>query len=77
MKTDKRLQLFHNNNGYISLENSSDWQISTSQGLRIPLIKGFVSIFQYNYDYNHRPSPDAKSKWDSKFMVLLGYEFGN
>lgn len=74
---NKRLQLFHSNNGYISLENSNDWQISTSQGLRIPLIKGFVSTFQYNYDYNHRPSPDAKSKWDSKFMVLLGYEFSN
>jgi putative salt-induced outer membrane protein YdiY len=74
---NKRLQLFHQNRGYISLEDADDWKIDTSQGVRIPLVKGFVSTFQYDYDYNHNPSPGAASKWDSKVMVLLGYEFSN
>jgi putative salt-induced outer membrane protein YdiY len=74
---NKRLQLFHSNNGYISFEDSNQWEINTSQGVRIPLIKGFVSTLQYDYDYNNKPSPEAASKWDSKFMFLLGYQFGN
>ncbi|MGA6925471.1 MAG: DUF481 domain-containing protein [Desulfosarcina sp.] len=73
---DKIVQLFHSNNGYISLENGNQWIINTRQGLRFPLIKGLVATFQYNYDYQNDPSPDATSKWDSKFMILLGYKFG-
>ena len=71
------VQLFHSSNGYISLEQGSDWLINTRQGLRFPLYKGFVTTFQYNYDYNNNPSPDAESKWDSQVLFLLGYQFGN
>lgn len=74
---NKFVQLFHSNNGYISLEDASSWLINTRQGLRFPLYKGFVTTLQYNYDYNNNPSPDAISKWDSKFMLLLGYQFNN
>lgn len=73
---NKIVQLFHANNGYISLENGNQWIINTRQGLRFPLVKGLVATFQYNYDYQNDPSPDATSKWDSKFMILLGYKFG-
>ena len=73
----KFVQLFHSNNGYISLDDASSWLINTRQGLRFPLYKGFVTTLQYNYDYNNNPSPSAISKWDSKFMLLLGYQFNN
>jgi putative salt-induced outer membrane protein YdiY len=71
------VQLFHSNNGYISLNQGGNWLINTRQGLRFPLYKGFVTTLQYNYDYNNNPSPDAESKWDSKFLLLLGYQFSN
>ena len=74
---NKFVQLFHSNNGYVSLEDASSWLINTRQGLRFPLYKGFVTTLQYNYDYNNNPSPGAISKWDSKFMLLLGYQFNN
>ena len=74
---NKLVQLFHSNNGYISLDDASSWLINTRQGLRFPLYKGLVTTLQYNYDYNNNPSPDAISKWDSKFMLLLGYQFSN
>ena len=69
------VQLFHSNNGYIRLDQGSNWLINTRQGLRFPLYKGFVTTLQYNYDYNNSPSPDSESKWDSKFLLLLGYQF--
>ena len=74
---NKSVQLFHSNNGYISLDDASSWLINTRQGLRFPLYRGFVTTIQYNYDYNNNPSPGAISKWDSKFMLLLGYQFNN
>jgi putative salt-induced outer membrane protein YdiY len=74
---DKFVQLFHDNNGYVSFEDADNWLINTRQGLRLPLYEGFLLTVQYNYDYNHQPSPDATSKWDSKFLLLIGYRFEN
>lgn len=74
---DKRVQLFHSNNGYINLEDSDKWLINTRQGLRFPIYKGLTTTLQYNYDYRNDPSPQAASKWDSSLMFLLGYQFGN
>ena len=74
---EKIVQLFHNSNGHTSLENSNNWLINTSQGLRFPIYKGLRFTFQYDYDYNNQPSPEATSKWDSKLLFLLGYQFEN
>ena len=74
---NQSVQLFHSNNGTVSLEEADNWQIKTRQGLRFPLYRGLTATFQYNYDYNNKPSPDALSKWDSRTLFLLGYEFRN
>jgi putative salt-induced outer membrane protein YdiY len=74
---DDRIQLFHDDFGTISLEDSDKWSINTRQGLRFPFYKRFFLTLQYNYDYDNRPSPAAKSKWDSKMLLLLGYQFEN
>jgi putative salt-induced outer membrane protein YdiY len=71
------VQLFHDDIGYISFEDTQKWSINTRQGLRFPLYKGFMLTLQYNYDYNNQPSPDATSKWDSKYLLLFGYRFEN
>ena len=74
---NKSIQLFHNQTGYISLENANNWRVETRQGVRFPLNKGFIATLQYSYDYDHDPSADAEENYDSKFMFLLGYEFKN
>jgi len=73
----KFVQLFYRQNGYVSLEDSENWLIETRQGLRFPIYKGFTATAQYNYDYENDPAPDAEEKWDSEFMILLGYHFEN
>ena len=74
---DRLFQLFHSDLATVGLENADKWQIKTRQGLRFHLYKGLTWTFQYNYDYNNDPSPDADSKWDSRLLFLLGYEFQN
>jgi putative salt-induced outer membrane protein YdiY len=74
---DKTFQLFHNQNGYIKADNSSNWIINTRQGVRFPIYKGLTTTFQYNYDYDNEPSEDADKKWGSRLMFLIGWEFEN
>jgi len=74
---DKFLQLFHNQTGVVSLDDSSDWFLKTRQGVRFPLYRGITGTLQYNYDYDHNPSPGAKENYDSKLMFLVGYQFKN
>ena len=74
---DSIFQLFHNQNGYMQVDETSNWLIKTRQGIRFPIYKGFTTTFQYDYDYDNQPSEDAEKKWDSKIMFLLGYEFKN
>ena len=73
----KFVQLFHRQNGYVSLEDSENWLIETRQGLRFPIYKGFTATVQYSYDYENDPAPDAEEKWDSEFMLLMGYQLEN
>jgi len=74
---DKTFQLFHNQNGYFKIANSSNWVIKTRQGIRFPIYKGLTTTFQYRYDYDNEPSEDADKKWDSRLMFLIGWEFEN
>lgn len=74
---DNLFQLFHSNFATIGIKDADNWQIRTRQGLRFYLYKGLTATFQYNYDYDNKPSPAAETKWDSKFLILLGYEFQN
>ena len=74
---DKLFQLFHSNLATLGFRNADNWRIRTRQGFRFFLYKGLTTTFQYNYDYNNNPSTDADTKWDSKILILLGYEFKN
>ena len=73
----KFMQLFHKQNGYVSLEDSNDWFLKTQTGVRFPLYKGLTATVQYNYDYDNQPSAAASEKWDSQFVFLLGYQFAD
>lgn len=73
----KFVQLFHRQTGWVKLSDTGKWLLKTRQGLRFPIYEGFTTTLQYNYDYNNEPSSDADEKWDSKLMLLLGWQFTN
>ena len=74
---EKFVQLFHNQTGYVSLEDANDWFLKTRTGFRFPIYKGFTATLQYNFDWDNAPSDDSKSEDDTKFLFLLGYQFEN
>jgi len=71
------VQLFHKQTGYVSLENSSDWFFKTRTGLRFPFYKGLTATLQFNYDWDNQPSTAAETEEDTKFLLLLGYQFAD
>ncbi len=73
----RRIQLFHRQLGWASLSDSEDWSFKSRQGLRFPIYKGFTTTLQYNYDYDNNPSDDSEEKWDSKLMMLFGWQLNN
>lgn len=69
-----RLVLFHQHEGYYSLQKSGDYYIRSQQGFRVPLISSLYVNFEYDYDYNSKPAPGTK-KYDALYILGLGYEY--
>jgi len=68
------LTLFHQHQGFPSLEKKSDYYITSQQGLRWTMLENFVSTLQYNWRYDNTPAPGFK-KSDKQILLTLGYAF--
>ena len=66
--------LFHQHQGFPSLEDSSDYYITSQQGVRLHMWENFISSFQVNWRYDNTPSPGFK-KSDYLYLLTLGYAF--
>jgi putative salt-induced outer membrane protein YdiY len=69
------LTLFHQHQGFPSLEKSSDYYITSQQGLRWTMLENFISTLQYNWRYDNTPAPGTK-KTDKQILLTIGYAFG-
>ena len=71
---DKFAQLFHNHEGLVSLENTSDVLIRSKTGVRIPIRDNWNATAQVNLDWDNVPAPGRK-KTDTKYILSLGYNW--
>ncbi len=69
-----KVTLFHFNEIYPSVENFSDYYITTDQGVILGLIQNWVTKIQLSWRYNNRPPPGIKAS-DTLFLFTLGYSF--
>jgi putative salt-induced outer membrane protein YdiY len=70
----KYVQVFHSQDGFLSLENLDEYIWQTRSGLRFPVTDNLYTSLQYNYDWNNKPA-DGKLRWDEKIMMTIGYSF--
>ncbi len=68
------LTVFHQHQGFPSVESRSDYYITSQQGLRWTMLENFISTLQYNWRYDNTPSSGNK-KSDKQFLLTLGYSF--
>ncbi len=66
--------LFHQHQGFPSLESTSDYYITSQQGIRLNMWENFISSFQVNWRYDNTPAPGTK-KSDFLYLLTLGYSF--
>lgn len=70
----KRLKLFHNQMGLMSVKDTENWLWQSRSGVMFPIVERFFGSFQYNYDWTNDPVP-GKEQDDSRIMFNLGYSF--
>jgi putative salt-induced outer membrane protein YdiY len=71
---DEKVTLYHFQEGFPSLQNTSDYYITADTGVRFKLIAGFVSGMQWTIRYNSQPAAGTKDT-DNLYLLTLGYAF--
>jgi putative salt-induced outer membrane protein YdiY len=66
------LQLFHQQEGTISMDSAGNVVLHTRTGVRAPLGGGINATLQYNYDWTRDPPPGSLSA-DRTLLFTLGY----
>jgi putative salt-induced outer membrane protein YdiY len=69
-----KIDFFHFQEGYFSLEDVEDMNLITEQGLRFMVLEDFYTALQVNVAYDNMPSPGFKST-DTAVIFGLGYNF--
>ena len=73
---EKKVEFFHNHQGFQNLEDVDGLEINSKTGLRFPLMERLKLSTQINIDWDNQPAPGARSE-DIKYLLSLGYSFGN
>jgi putative salt-induced outer membrane protein YdiY len=71
---DDRMTLYHYNEIFPSLQNSSDFFLTMDNGVRFKIWNGFASGFQVTTRYNNNPARGTGDT-DNLFLATLGYNF--
>ena len=70
----KKVVLFHYHEGYPGLERAEDLYITTEQGVRFTIWKGFIAAFQVNWRWDNTPTPGF-NRSDTLYLFSLGFAF--
>ncbi len=69
-----RFELFHDQKGFASLQDSENISLRSRTGVRIPLGSSLSANAQINFDYEGDPGP-IRDKTDLQVLLGLGYDF--
>jgi hypothetical protein len=67
-------ELFHDQEGFWNLEDTSQMTLRSRSGIRMPLRGGLTASLQLNLDWEPEPSPGRRST-DTSWLLGLGYEW--
>ena len=66
--------LFHQHQGFPSFESTSDFYVTSQQGIRLNIWENFISSLQVNWRFDNTPAAGSK-KSDFLYLLSLGYSF--
>jgi len=71
---NRKVELFHRQDGFWDLRHTENVTLNTSSGLRIPLESGMTANAQLNLNWERTPPPGVKAV-DTTWLLGLGYEW--
>ncbi len=71
---DGKVTIFHNHEGFPSLEHGKDIYIITHQGVRLTIWNGFFAAFSVQWRWDNTPAP-GRRRSDTLYLASLGYAF--
>jgi putative salt-induced outer membrane protein YdiY len=71
----RRLQLFHQHDGYFGLAGDDNWFVRTRSGGRFNLTSGIIMTGELALNFDRRP-PVGQDHLDRTFAITLGYQLG-
>jgi putative salt-induced outer membrane protein YdiY len=70
----ERLELFHDQQGFMNLNDPQDITLRTKTGVRLPIGSRLSANAQLKFDYEGDAGP-GRSKDDAQILLGLGYQF--
>ncbi|MFZ1910495.1 MAG: DUF481 domain-containing protein [Burkholderiales bacterium] len=70
----RKVELFHNQEGFWNLRHTEQVTLHSSTGLRVPLSSGMTANAQLDVDWERTPPPGVKAV-DTTWLLGLGYEW--
>lgn len=69
---DRRAELFHDQDGFLSISDPDFLTIRSKTGVRLPIAGGITASAQVNADWERTPAPGRKAT-DTTLLLGLGY----
>jgi putative salt-induced outer membrane protein YdiY len=71
----KRLEFFHQNDGYFGLDSDENWFMRTRSGLRVTVASGIIVTGELGVNYDRQATPRA-NRIERTFAITMGYQRG-
>jgi len=71
----KRLQFFHQHDGYFGLANDESWFVRTRSGLRVNVASGIIMTGELGVNYDRQATP-RRNRIERTFAITMGYQRG-
>lgn len=68
----RNIELFHEQDGYWNLRDTSSISLRSKTGLRVPLVERMNAVAQFNLDWESRPAPGLKA---TDATLLFGVDY--
>ena len=71
----KRLEFFHQHDGYFGLDNDENWFMRTRSGLRVNVASGIIVTGELGVNYDRQATP-RRNRIERTFAITMGYQRG-
>jgi len=74
--SEKKVQFYHRQMGFVGLKDTEDLRVETRTGFRIPVYRHLAVGAQFKWDWDNTPSQE-EGESDYEFLLTIGWHYKN